>query len=100
MAGLAAWEVRERALRLRERLQQREEVGPGMRRQPCPYLRGEHQLPAFVVANEQRLEAARNRLISADHELLPPVELYLDPRAAPLARFVAGVPAFATTPSR
>jgi len=53
MAGLAAGEVCEGALRLLKRLQYREEFCPAVRRRPRSDLAREHQLPAFVLADEE-----------------------------------------------
>ena len=71
----------------------REHLPPHVRRKPCSDLAGESQILSVVVAYEKRIHTTRARSVSADNELLLPIELQLDPRGVALAgRGPGGLP--------
>ena len=59
------------------------------RREAGAHLAGEAQLPAVVIADEQRVDSAGTRTIAADDELLLLVEFQLEPGCVAIARCVS-----------
>src|SRR4029077_1852315 len=65
-----------------------EDVSSIVQREAGAYPACEQQLSRIVVANHQRLDVRGVRLEAPDDELLPAIELHLDPGGAAPAGFV------------
>src|SRR5262249_21665849 len=61
-----------------------------LRHKAVSHLGGTEKFPVFVIAHDQRVEWVAWS-VAADHQLLPQVDLVLDPCAGSLARLVEGV---------
>jgi hypothetical protein len=68
-----------------------EHLAADVRRKARPYLPGVVQLPALVVADQQRVDTVGARAIAANDKLLLLIELELHPRAAALPGVVSRV---------
>src|ERR1041385_395046 len=79
MAGLAVGQIDERTSFHFEADHAFHDVAPAARRQSGAYLTRVVELPALVIADEERLERRPARLESADDELLAPVEFHFYP---------------------
>src|SRR5262245_13272707 len=60
---------------------------PNQRHKPVPYFGGIKEPHALVIANDQRVKGIPWS-VTADHQLLPPVDLVLDPCAGSLTRLI------------
>jgi hypothetical protein len=71
--------------------QRRKDVPPQMRREPGSHLAGESQCLALIDADEQRIDALRTGPVTADEELLLPIQFQLEPCIRPLTGVVLRV---------
>ena len=92
-------EIRKRTRGGVMRPEDRMNLAANVGRESRPHLAPVTQLPVFVVADDQCVDTMRARPVSADDELLLPIELELQPRAGALAASYRDPRRFAMTPS-
>jgi hypothetical protein len=69
-----------------------EQLAPYVRHEPGANLAGEAEIPSLVVADQERIHAARSRgTIAADYNFLLALEFQFHPISRALARLVRGI---------